>query len=284
MRRISYSSLAFAVLVAGLLASTAAFGRTTSITCPGNTPNPNSAKVNLRVFNDCPTATASDVNSYPASIQITNGNDDCFGGLNRHTWEFSTDGGATSAQFENCSYYHYCADFAIDGDGNGEGGLEISPWWAQNTDGQFMVNAEAGHTPAGEIACFGGRLPFYSFTVNWGIHYVLGQIAHMDIVYNPHSLMSTDPATITYSISLNGGPIYSSGPLPYDSGNLTEGPTYGLWGELTPAYVGGYFQQQGGNGVPQQLVATWSNICYENLGSPTPTEKTTWGKLKTLYR
>ncbi|HEY6865627.1 MAG TPA: hypothetical protein VI792_00110 [Candidatus Eisenbacteria bacterium] len=276
MRRISYSHLAFAVLIAGLLASTTAFGA--SIVCPGNTPNPNAANIALRVFNDCPTATVTDFNSYPGQIVITNAGDDCFGGLNLHTWSFSTDGGASKAQFENCSYYHFCADVGLDGDGSGEGGLRLAPWWSPDADGKFMLNVTTG-----EIACFGGRLPFYSFTVNFGITYVRGAFYHLDVVYNPHSLSSVDPATITYMVKI-GPNTYSSGPLPFDSGNLTEGPTYGLWGELTPAYAGGYFQQAGGNGVAQTLACTWMNICYENLGSPVPAEKSTWGKLKTLYR
>jgi hypothetical protein len=275
MRRISYSHLAFAALTVGLLASSAAFagdGRT----CPGNTPNPNGANIALRVFNDCPTSTVSFTNSYPASIIISDTNNDCFGFTNLHTWSFSTDGGLTEAQFENCSYYHFCADVSADGDGNGELGLRLSPWFGGDTDGKFMLNL------GGEIACFGGRLPFYSFTGNYGIHYTRGSVVHMDVVYNPHSLLASDPATITYSVTI-GPNTYSSGPLAFDEGNPTEDPPHGLWGELVPAYAGGYFQPNSGHGIPVGLVATFSKICYENLGA-TPTVKSTWGRVKSLYR
>ena len=277
MKRIRYTSLAFGVLAVGLLAATVALagdGRS----CPGNTPNPNSANVALRVFNDCPTSTVSATNTYPASIIISDSNNDCFGGLNLHTWSFSTDGGLTKAQFENCSYYHFCADVGLDGDGSGEGGLRIAPWWSPDADGKFMLNATTG-----EIACFGGRLPFYSFTVNYGVSYLRGQIVHMDVVYTPNALSSVMPATITYSIQIGAGPLLTSGPLNYDQGNAAEDPPHGLWGELVPAYAGGYFQEAGGNGVPRVLVASFRNICFENLGS-TPTRPSSWGKLKTLYR
>ena len=34
----------------------------------------------------------------------------------------------------------------------------------------------------GEIACFGGRLPFYSFTAAYGLHYVPGTAIWMQII------------------------------------------------------------------------------------------------------
>lgn len=276
MRRISYSNLGLAVLCMGLLASSAAFGAD-GRTCPGNTPSPNGANIKLRAFNDCPTSTVGFTNSYPGSIVISDTNNDCFGGANLHTWSFSTDGGLTKAQFENCSYYHFCATVCLDGNANAEGGLRVSPWWSPDADGKFMINAATG-----EIACFSGRLPFYTFTGAYGIRYQRGSCVLMDVVYNPHSLSASDPGTITYSITI-GPNFYTSGPLPFDMGNPTEDPPHGLFGELVPAYAGGYFQIPGGNGLPLGMVATWSNICYENLGA-TPTVKSSWGKLKTLYR
>ena len=275
MRRISYPNLASAVIVAGLLASSTAFAAD-GLTCPGNTPNPNSANINLRAFNDCPTATLSSTNNYPASIVISEQDDDCFGGANLDTWSFSTDGGLTKAKFENCSYYHFCATVCLDGNANAEAGLRLSPWWSPDADGKFMINAGTG-----EIAIFSGRLPFYSFSnPPHSIRYQRGSCVTLDVVYNPHTLQSFDPATITYSVTI-GANTYSSGPIPFDQGNPAEG--HGEWGELFPAYAGGYFQIPGGNGVLLGMVCTWSNICYENLGS-TPTVKSTWGRVKSLYR
>ena len=51
----------------------------------------------------------------------------CVGFANLHNWSFSEDGGGTASLFVNGSNFHYCADVAIDGQGNGEGGLRFAP-------------------------------------------------------------------------------------------------------------------------------------------------------------
>jgi len=277
MQRIRYSPvlLALGCTLAIVSAAHAGDGRS----CPGVTPNPNAANIATRVFNDCPISILNVTNLYPASIQITDANLACFGFANLHTWSFSEDGGVSKAQFENCSAYRFCADVNMDGnETQGEGGLRLAPWWSPDADGKFMLNWTTG-----EIACFGGRMPFFSFTAAFGIHYAHGQVAHMQITYLPNGLSTTSPATIQYDLTL-GGINYTSGPLNFDQGNAAEDPPHGLWGELVPAYAGGYFQPElDGTGNPYNLSCTWQNICYENL-SATPTHTTTWGKVKTLYR
>ena len=276
MKRISYTSLATVVLSIGLVWSAIA---APPLTCPGNTPNPNGAQISERVFNDCPSSTVVSNNFYPGLISMSDTNNDCIGGANLHTWSFSVDGGATKAQFENCSYYRFCANVVLTGTGFGEAGLRLGPWWSPDADGKYMINGTTG-----EIACFGGRLPFYSFTVNYGATYVKGVNAFMEVIYTPNALSAALPATIEYHLSLGGGPLLSSGPLNFDEGNVAEGVLHGNWGELWPAYAGGYFQEAGGSdGVPRGLQCTWADICYQNLGA-TPSLPTTWGKLKTLYR
>src|SRR5215471_13306846 len=117
-------------------------------------PNANSAKLNLRVFNDVPGSTLATNNAYPVQVQISDTNL-LSAGLNRHNWHFSTDGGATNAQFMNADRFSFFADVSATGSGPGEVGLQLSPWWSPEADGQFMLNAGTG-----EVACFGGRLPF----------------------------------------------------------------------------------------------------------------------------
>src|SRR5438046_9788343 len=85
MRRIGYNSLAVAVLAIGLLASTMAFAQGDGRTCPGNTPVPNGAIIDLRLFNDCPTSTANGPNLWPASLTRRDPAVDCFGGAHGHT-------------------------------------------------------------------------------------------------------------------------------------------------------------------------------------------------------
>lgn len=214
-----------------------------------------------RVFNDCPSSELTVVNAYPALISFDDEMLDCFGFANLHVWRFSDDG-VTARQFQNYSNFSFGADVVISGDGNGEAGLQISPWWSPYVDGRFNIR-----TPDGEIACFGGRLPFYSFTADQGLHYVKGDPIHLSMTYHPHLLNAAHPATIEYGV-VYGGMTYSSGELPFDMGNAGEDPPHGLWGMLSPAYAGGHFQPRLGNGVPVGVQATWSNLTY----SETPPE------------
>ena len=168
----------------------------TSTGCPGTTPTPNGAQIATRIWNDCPASDLTVTNNYPAQVRFAETWSDCFGFANLHTWSFSADGGATRAAFENCSAYSFGADVTLTGDGDGEAGLRLSPWWSSDADGKFMVRAFNG-----EIACFGGRLPFYSFTGMQGITYTVGTPIHLGIVYSPRSLSPAEPATVTYDVS-----------------------------------------------------------------------------------
>jgi hypothetical protein len=210
-------------------------------------------------------STLSSTNNYPALIEIHDTMFPlCVGFTNMHNWQFSADGGTTRIQFENCSAYHFCADVTVTGVGNGEAGLNLNPWWFPEAGGKFMLNVGTG-----EIACFDGRLPFYSFTVNHGITYVRGTTVKMEITYLPHGLSMVDPATVEYKITI-GSNTYTSGPLAFDQGNASEDPPHGLWGALVPNYAGGYFQPNvTAVGDPPQatgdLDVKFENICFDNL-------------------
>jgi hypothetical protein len=280
MKRNSYSSLAFAAVVAlGLVASSLAIAAD-GIDClpPVNTPSANSAVIMPRVWNDCPASTLTMLNNYPAKISINDTDVECVGWTNLHVWAFSEDG-ITPAIFENCSHYKFGAAFngSLSGAGVGEGGLRLSPWWSLQADGRFMVRIGGN----GEIACFGGRLPFYSFTSGWGVTYTPGTDIWMEIVYSPHALTVADPATIEYKILYNGN-LYYSGYLPFDQGNPAEG--HGEYGALYPAQAGGFLQEPNGSGGALfNFTGEWKNIHYEGP-SATSTSQKTWGQLKTIYR
>jgi len=276
MKRNSYSSLAFAVVVAlGMVASSLAIAQGT--TCPGYTPNPNSVIVTERVYNDCPSSTVTTVNNYPALLSIRDTDEGGVGWADKHTWRLS-ENGLEPAMFENCSHYRFGAWFLISGfGGNAEGGLQLTPWWGLGGDGFFMVKT------LGEIACWGGRGPFYSFTVGNGLTYAAGNPIYLEMVYNPRELSSSLPATLTYNV-VYLGQSYTSGPLAFDEGNPAEGALHGTWGELSPAQVGGYFQLPGGNGgALYDMTASWRDFQFEGPGA-TPASQKTWGQLKTMYR
>ncbi|HEY2955358.1 MAG TPA: T9SS type A sorting domain-containing protein [Candidatus Eisenbacteria bacterium] len=246
MKRIRTTSLASSAILLVLLAG-AAWAR----------PVVNGATIETRTFNDCPISTLSTTNNYPASVEITDAMDPlCVGFANLHSFSFSEDGGATAAVFNNNSNFHFGADFKIEGAGEGEGGLRLSPWYGQYVDGRFMANATTG-----EIACFGGAVPFYSFTTNHGITYTKGTTIHLEETYVAHDLSSVHPATIQYRVVYNNN-IYDSPVLPFGEQNEAE-CVHGLWGMLNDGRVGGYFQPRANSGA--SLTARWSNIFYEQV-------------------
>jgi len=254
-------------LVAGLALATAAFA----------TPVPNSAIFHLRVFNDCPISHLSTTNLYPATIVIDDQNPladpQCVGFANLHTWRFSTDG-VNAIQFLNGDQFEYGCTLVLNG--AGEGGLSLAPWWSPDADGLFNVR-----TTDGEIAVFGGRLPFFSFTGAFGLTYINNTPIQLRISYLPRGLSSTSPAQVIYTARYNSI-FYSSGPLNFDEGNTAEDPPHGLWGALNPWYAGGHVKMFLLNGQPHGITATWSDITSSEV--PTATQKTSWGRLKTLYR
>lgn len=266
MKRIGYSILP--ALALATLAVTANFAAAT-------TP-PNGAVITTRIYNDCPSSTLTTFNGYPALIQIHDANLGCFGFANRHAWSFSADGGATPEDLKNRDEFSFCATINIDGSGNGEAGLRLSPWWSLDNDGSFNLK-----TSDGEIACFGGRLPFYSFTAAYGVTYVKGTTVTLRIDYLPHDVSAIDPAQIIYTLT-QGVNTYSSGPINFDHGNPAEDPPHGVWGILTPARAGGHIQALLGNGNQVDLAATWRDICFE--AGPTASKAETWGKIKANYR
>jgi hypothetical protein len=197
------------------------------------TPEVGGAILTLRTFNDCGLSTLSSTNNYPAQIQITDVMDPlCVGFANLHSFSFSEAGAETAVVFDNNSNYHFGADFMLDGAGTGEGGLRISPWYGKYVDGRLMANATTG-----EVAFFGGAIPFYSFTANHGVNYVKGTTIHMEATYLANDLTAANPATIQYRVVYNGN-TYDSPVLPFGEQNPNECNPHGVWGMLNDARPG----------------------------------------------
>jgi hypothetical protein len=239
------------------------------------TPPVNSAILILRVWDDCPFSTLTTGNNYPSQIFFEDNQGTCDMFANLHVWRYSGDG-VTPAIFPNASDFRSAADLVISGGNQAEAGLQIRPWWSQ-TDGRFNVRSTDG-----EIACFGGRLPFYSFTGSYGLVYVKGTSIHLEVIYHANGLSMASPATIEYLLTYNSV-NYTSGALAFDEGNPAE--PYGTWGMLDGAQVGGYAQVFLGQHLMGESVrAEWNNIVFEDLTQPVPVEKTTWGRIKAGYR
>lgn len=266
MRRIIAS--AFTIAAAGLALASSAFA----------TPTPNSAVLHLRVFNDCPISLLTTTNFYPGLIQISDQNAPpqplCAGFANLHTWRFSTDG-VNALQFLNGDAFEYSSTVVLNG--AGEGGLNLSPWFSPDADGLFNVR-----TTDGEIACFGGRMPFFTFTGAFGLTYVNNTPIQVGISYFPNGLSGVSPAQVVYNVRYNSI-NYTSGLLNFDQGNPAENPPHGLWGALTPWYAGGHMKMFAfPTGQPHGIDGKWMDIQY--LAGPTPTAKSSWSELKKLYR
>jgi hypothetical protein len=233
---------------------------------------PSDAALFLRVFNDCPFTTLTSTNDYPTLIDINDVKNSCGAGFaNRHCWRFSQDG-VEAQLFANINGFRFGCDVTVSGTGEGEAGIGISPWWSQLVDGVFNMR-----TTDGEIACFGGRLPFYSFTGSQGVTYVKGTTVHMEVEYMPNGLSEEAPGTIVYTVD-----GYTSGPLPFDMGNPDE--PYGLWGILDNATAGGYMQMFLAEGAEDaNMQVTWENVFFEDLGNAVAVEATTWSEVKSLF-
>jgi hypothetical protein len=270
MKRIGYSSLAMlsACVMAMALAS-AAFA----------TPTPTSAVVKTRIFNDCPLSTLTTTNAYPTLIEFDETWDDqCVGFANFHNWRFSTDG-TNPAAFGNNNDFRFSAIVTITGNGACEAGLQIAPWWSPEVDGRLQARIADG-----EIAAFGGRLPFYSFSAPpHNVRYMGGPI-FMEMEYRENGLSMASPATIEYRIFYNMAQ-YTSGPRAFDQGNPAEG--HGSWGILDPAWVGGFVQDNLGTApgsVPRHYNVKFNDILFTCIDCPTPALTSSWGRIKSIYR
>jgi hypothetical protein len=240
------------------LALMAGFGLAATTASAG--PSITSAVINQRVFNDIPGSTLTTSNTYAnppntGMISFLDEHVSAPGGFaNRHNFRFS-DNGATNAVFLNEDAFSIYADVTVSGSANIEAGLQVSPWWSENVDGVFAV------LPNGEIAAFGGRLPFYTFNAQ-GVSYTKGDTVGLRITYDPRGLSMADPAAIKYDLTY-GPNFYSSGWKLFDQGNAAEDPPHGLWGILSPAYTGGYAQIVNNPGNPDNFGrAVFNNVHY----------------------
>ena len=231
--------------------------------CGANAMAIDSAVIKTRIFNDDPASTLSTTNSYPALVEFSDTPSGALGFANLHNFHLADAG--TDHLFANGDPFSFSTDLTISGAGEGEAGILIAPWYSPDVDGRFNFR-----TTDGEIAVFGGRLPFYSFTASQGLHYTPGDTVRVGVVYNPRGGSAASPAQITYNLNI-GGTDYTSGARQFDEGNPLEDPPHGVWGDLTPTYVGGYMQlllqaSGAGNGVTAQF----GNMSY-SASIPEPT-------------
>ena len=220
-------------------------------------PAIDSAVITTRIWNDNPTSIVTTSNLYPSSITIKDEQIVGVGWGNLHNFRLSADGGSTAASFANGDAFSFSSDVTITGTAVSEAGLNVAPWWDGTGGGRLQIRAGEN----GEIAAFGGRLPFYSFTGSQSLTYTLGATVRLGVIYDPHALSESNPATIEYLLTM-GGTDYTSGAIAFDQGNPLEG--YGSWGMLNSAQVGGFFQ-------PRVGAVAWEQVEFGDMVySPVP--------------
>lgn len=280
MHRIRYNSLALAIVA---ICTVIAMGSGLAHA----TPAINAAKDSVRCFNDCPVTTLNaPPPAYPGVVHFDEHDLICGGGQNLHIFNLSSDGGVSSALFNNKDSFTLSATVTLrqlSGNVQTEGGLRVCPWWDSVANGFFNIRL-----PDGEIACFGGVLPFFTFTGAFGVRAQNGVPIRETIIYNPHCNTAADPATIEYIIDLPAG-HFTSGPLPF--GNCTAGEeAHGCYGIMDNARVGGRFQNDmfafGGDPLANNSI-DYNDFIY-TIGQapdcPVPTKVQTWGSIKGTYR
>jgi hypothetical protein len=169
-----------------------------------------------RIFNDFPGSTLNVVNNYPTSISVveTDFVDDGIGGnfANKHNFYFSNDGGATALDFDYGDGFQYSFDMTISDASVGQ----VEAGVGGDLFGFPFFGVLSGN---GEIAAFGGVLPFHSFGA--GV-YSVGDTVGLRMTYRPGAGENMTPVSyMEYEYNLNGGGWISSGPVLF--GNLEGG-------------------------------------------------------------
>lgn len=226
MNRVSCASV-----VAVLMVSGAASAQVSAIN--GMTAIP-------RYFNDRPNSNLVITNNYPSFFQIFEDNPGAGGFANGHMGAFSTNGGASAYDFNYGDAFDVIATLHINDlvpfSVGGEAGFKFNLFGI----GHFGILPNNG-----EIAAFGGILPFHTFGAGtWTSEDVELRMIHTPGNGNGLPGGFTVPSTMEYMYSLGGGPWVTSGPIPFS--NL-EGGIPDVAGN--PLYMGVGVQNNWGAGL-----------------------------------
>jgi hypothetical protein len=186
-----------------------------------------SVKIHERVFNDDPDSILVTTNSYPALVQFneTKLDGDGLSGefANRHVFNFSGDGGSTDFVFTNDTFFNISMDVSLTGLAGSvkEAGFLLDTIGGQ---GQFIVKTN------GEIAAFGGPLPFHSFapvgstvpaTITLGMRY-FSEGGVRKITYTAGSDTFTDTFTNVEQGIINGTTVGGYAQFPIIAGETSN--------------------------------------------------------------
>ena len=209
----------------------------------------NSAIVSRR-FIDIPTATFTGTNSYPSISLKESGVSASTGFSNQDIWQFSNNGGVSAYQFQNGDYFQASFDLTMD----------VNPDFPQKMAGFLFQVANEGDvefvvtSDSKEVIQFGG-ISAYSFTLNNGINYNLGQTIQLGLNYFQDS---NGKNALQFFANGTPSPIFEFGPT-VGTGALDIG---------NGSTLGGFFQVVNdpfspGNGG----TAVFSNISISGIAA-----------------
>ncbi len=191
--------------------TTAVFATAISSVAFADVTSIDSAIIEERRFNDFPDTTLNTTNNFPAEVQFTEQNYSGSGFANRHDAIMSADGGATVYTLDNDTPFDISVDVNLF---VGSVSPRKEAGWRMDTNliGEQFFQL----TSDGEVAAFGGALPFHTFG---GDAYTPGETVTLRMVYTPDDdddAGDGDAATMEYFLN-----DVSSGPL--DFGNTENG-------------------------------------------------------------
>lgn len=159
-------------------------------------------QIRERVYNDYPNSTLVVTNNYPSEVTFDESNFGSGGWANRHSAFFSSDGGASAADFDYGDAFDF--SFTLDFVANPQDGREAG------FHADLFGTGFFGVLPNGEIAAFGSVLPFHSFGNVW----TPGQTVDLRAVHTPGDGTGTDgnytvASTMEYLYNTGGGWVSS---------------------------------------------------------------------------
>jgi hypothetical protein len=207
----------------------------------GDVNDINSVQIEERRFNDYPNSTLVTTNTFPSLVRFDESEFGSGGFANQHVAWFSPDGGASHYNFARTDQFVMSVDITLDVGSTAprkETGFRFDTFSAG--EAFFIVTSD------GEVAAFGGMLPFYSF----GNVYTPGSVAQLSLIYTPDDDGDAfDGDASTFEYVYNG---MSSGALAVS--NLENGILDGTQG-------GFYVQNQPDDNNPNDFsVASFANI------------------------
>jgi len=202
----------------------------------------NSVQQANRIFDDFTTSSLTVTDNYAASYRIEESNfsDDGQGGnfANKHGAFFSEDSGATRFDFDYGDSFNAKLTYV-----DNSSGIDVEAGFLTDLFGFGFF----GGLPNGEVAAFGGTLPFHSF----GNIYTPGDTVDLSMNYIAGTAEGFDPSVIIYGVQINGGGWTSSGAIPFTNGEMG-------WPSAFTQYIG--FGAQFNNPIGGSADVTFSNI------------------------